>query len=153
MPNDELKKEKDTQRGGVIPYTVDDTGIKMLFMVPSDPKFGGKKFQIAKGKIDSTDASIEEGAFREAQEELGLFLPNISERHEVGRFGNIHVFVAKIKDVDQFGQHDYETGEVKWMTPEQFQSKGRNWQKPLVKAAVRTIKRKEGITNGTSRLG
>ncbi len=140
-------KEKDVTRGGVIPYYTDDDGqLRMMFMQPSDPKYGGSDFQIAKGKIDPSDTSIEEGAFREAQEELGLFLPNVSERHEVGRFGTISVFIAKIKDVNQFGEHDHETGAIQWMTPQEFQTEGRSWQRPIVKAAVRLIKRKNGNT-------
>jgi 8-oxo-dGTP pyrophosphatase MutT (NUDIX family) len=143
----ELKKEKDMSRGGVIPFYLNEDGeIKMLFMVPSDPKYGGPDWQIAKGKIDPEDASVEEGAFREAQEELGLFLPNVSERHDLGQFGKVRVFLAHIKDPNMFGDHDDETGAVRWMTPAEFQSEGRDWQKPIVKAAVRLIKRKHAAS-------
>lgn len=134
-----MTAEKDVPRGGVIPFYIDNEEIKMLFMVPSDPKFGGPDWQIAKGKIDPEDQSIEDGAFREAQEELGLFLPNISERHDLGQFGNIRVYLAHIKDPNLFGDHDEETGAVRWMTPEEFAAEGRSWQRPIVKAAVRKI--------------
>jgi len=36
-------------RAGVIPYFIENDEIKMLFMKPSKEKFGGNKFQIAKG--------------------------------------------------------------------------------------------------------
>lgn len=140
LTTEELRKEKEMSRGGVIPYYIDEGKvIRMMFMVPSDPKYGGPAWQIAKGKIDPEDASVEEGAFREAQEELGLFLPNVRERHDVGQFGKIHVFLAHIKDPNLFGDHDDETGDTRWMTPEEFQKEGRDWQRPIVKAAVRMI--------------
>jgi hypothetical protein len=44
-----------------------------------------------------------------------------------------------------FGDTTDETGAVTWWTPEQFQSKGRGWQKPIVKAAVRKIIKLEKI--------
>jgi 8-oxo-dGTP pyrophosphatase MutT (NUDIX family) len=141
----ELAKEKEMPRGGVIPYYIQDGEIRMLFMVPSDPKYGGPAWQIAKGKIDPEDASVEEGAFREAQEELGLFLPNVIERHDLGVFGKIHMFLAHIKDPNLFGAHDDETGAVRWMNPSEFQAEGRDWQRPIVKAAVRLISRKDNV--------
>jgi ADP-ribose pyrophosphatase YjhB (NUDIX family) len=143
------KDEKQMPRGGVIPYYIeDDSTIQMLFMKPSDEKYGGPKFQIAKGKLEQGETP-EEGAFREAEEELGLFKPNVTEKDDLGQFGKIRIFIARIKDRDMFGEPNFETGEVKWMTPEQFQEEGREWQRPIIKAAVRLIEKKNG--NTTSR--
>ena len=47
-----MDKEK-VNRAGVIPFYLEEGEIKMLFMKPSDPKFGGKCFQIAKGNRDN----------------------------------------------------------------------------------------------------
>lgn len=129
-------------RGGVIPYFIDGDNVEMLFMVPSDEKYGGPDWQVAKGKVDPGE-EIKDGAFREACEELGLFKPNVSEDHELGCFNNIHVWIAKIEDKEQFGQPHWETGDTKWMTAEQFEDEGRDLHKPIVKAAMRLIKRKE----------
>ena len=104
----------------------------------------GENFQIAKGKIEDGETPIE-GAFREAKEELGLFGPNIEQTDSLGRFGRINIFIAKIKDPDMFGDTTSETGAVTWWKPQEFQSQGRGWQKPIVKAAVRKINKLENI--------
>ncbi len=137
-------QEKKQDRGGVIPYYIEEGKILMMFMQPSDPKFGGKKFQIAKGKVEANETP-QEGAFREAKEELGLFGPNVESADPLGRFGTIHVFVAKIKNPDMFGDTTNETEATAWWTPEQFQAEGRGWQKPIIKAAVRKITKLENL--------
>mgnify|MGYP000562951389 CR=1 FL=1 len=130
-------------RAGVIPYYMDDGEIKMLFMKPSKEKFGGAEFQIAKGKQEDGE-SDEETAFREAGEELGLFSGNVTKRTDLGNFlGRTRVFLAKIEDPDKFGDPCDETGEDNWMTPDEIKSDGRSIHKPVVKAAVRKIKKLE----------
>jgi len=136
--------EKKQERGGVIPYYIKDGEILMMFMQPSNPKFGGPKFQIAKGKIEDGE-SPQEGAFREAKEELGLFGPNVEFPNTLGQFGNVHMYIAKIKDPKMFGDTTDETQATTWWTPEDFASKGRSWQKPIVKAAARKIARLEKL--------
>jgi 8-oxo-dGTP pyrophosphatase MutT (NUDIX family) len=140
--------EKNQERGGVVPYYIKDEEILMMFMKPSDKKYGGENFQIAKGKIEDGETPIE-GAFREAKEELGLFGPNVVDSYSLGKFGKIHIFLAKIKDPNMFGDTTFETGATTWYTPEQFQSQGRGWQKPIIKAAVRKIKKLEGLDENT----
>ena len=139
-----MATEKQKERGGVIPYYIEDGEILMMFMRPSDKKFGGDRFQIAKGKVEDNETPLE-GAFREAKEELGLFGPNVETTDPLGRFGTIHIFLAKIKDPNMFGDTTHETGAVTWWNPQEFQSQGRNWQKPIVKAAVRKIRKLENI--------
>lgn len=141
-------EEKKRERGGVIPYYIKDDEIVMMFMKPSDPQYGGKCFQIAKGKLDDGETP-EEAAFREAEEELGLFRPNVVDKASLGQFRNMHIFVAKIKDPNMFGDTTHETGAVAWWTPEEFQSEGRDWQKPIVKAAIRKIKKIENLDENT----
>ncbi len=132
------------KRGGVIPYHIEEDGtIKMMFMKPSDSKYGGADYQIAKGKIEDGE-SDEDGAFREAQEELGLFAPNTKNRVCLGTFlGRTAFFVAEVIDMskDKFGDTTKETESVKWMTPEEFQKEGRDLHKSVVKAAVREIEK------------
>lgn len=137
--------KKKTERAGVIPYYIDDGQIKMMFMKPSDPKYGGASFQIAKGKQEEGEEPLEAG-LREANEELGLFKGNVTATHNLGKFlGRTHIYVAKIKDPDMFGDTCDETEETSWMTPEEFQADGRDLHKPIVKAAVRHIKEKENL--------
>lgn len=142
---DYLMTKKKVYRAGVIPYYLDGDNINMLFMIPSDPKFGGSSPQVSKGKREEGE-SDEETAFREASEELGLFKGNIIHSHLLGNFlGRTKVYVAKIKDPTMFGDPHFETKETKWLTPEKFQELGRGLHKPIVKAAVRYIEEKEQL--------
>ena len=131
--------KKKIYRAGVIPYIIEDGEIHMLFMKPSKTKYGGNVFQIAKGKYEQGETAMEAG-MREAKEELGLFGGNVEHLDELGTFmGRTTIFVAQIKDKDMFGEPHFETAEVKWMTPQDFQSYGRDLHRPVVKAAVRKI--------------
>jgi 8-oxo-dGTP pyrophosphatase MutT (NUDIX family) len=136
---------KKINRAGVIPYIVERGVVKMMFMKPSVAKFGGDCFQIAKGKQEK-DETIQEAALREASEEIGLFEGNVVELYDLGTFmGRTTIYVAKMKDKKMFGDPNFETSEVKWMTAEQFDEVGRDLHKPIVKAAQRLIVDKEGI--------
>ena len=127
-------------RAGVIPYFIEDDEIQMLFMKPSDAKYGGDVFQLAKGKFEEGETA-EEAGLREANEELGLFKGNIVQLTELGEFmGRTTVFIAKIKDKDMFGEPHFETEETKWLTAKEFQKIGRDLHKPIIKAAIRKIK-------------
>lgn len=133
-----MGKEK-VYRAGVIPFYVKDGKISMLFMRPSNEQFGGSHWQIAKGHIEENE-SKQKAAFREANEELGLFEGNIINKHDLGNFlGRTQIYLAEIKDQDMFGDYDDETGAVQWMTIEEFKSSGRELHYPIVKAAVRWI--------------
>ena len=124
---------------------VEDDEIKMLFMKPSNPKFGGKSFQIAKGKQEDGE-SDKETAFREASEELGLFNGNVIHKHDLGNFlGRTRIYIAEIEDPDLFGEPDDETRAVKWMTPDEFTSVGRDLHRPIVKAAKRWIVKEKDL--------
>lgn len=139
-----MEKEK-IYRAGVIPYYIKDGEIQMMFMQPSDPKYGGKDFQISKGKLEENE-SDKEAAFREAGEELGLFKGNVISDHNLGNFlGRTRVYVAEIKDPKLFGDPHFETGAVKWMTPDEFDKIGRSLHRPIVKAAARWIKETEKL--------
>jgi 8-oxo-dGTP pyrophosphatase MutT (NUDIX family) len=134
-------------RAGVIPYYLEnDNTIKMMFMKPSDARYGGSDWQVAKGKIDSGENPFQ-AALREGGEELGLFEGNVDGKvHSLGVFLSvIHMFTFRIKDKKMFGDHDSETEAVAWMTPEEFQQTGRDIHKLIVKAAVRKIKKVEQI--------
>lgn len=136
---------KKVNRAGVIPYIVERGVVKMMFMKPSVAKFGGDLFQIAKGKQEK-DESIKEAALREASEEIGLFEGNIKELYDLGTFmGRTSIYVAKMKDKKMFGDPNFETSAVKWMTAEEFDEVGRDLHKPIVKAAQRLIIDKEEI--------
>ena len=138
--------KKKIYRAGLIPYVIDNNEISMMFMKPSEKKFGGDSFQISKGKVDEGETA-KEAANREAKEELGLFSPNIEgDVRHLGKFlGRTDVYVAKIKEKNMFGDYTYETGDVKWMTPDDFQKEGRDIHKPVIRAATRFIIKKENL--------
>ncbi len=139
-----MGKEK-IYRAGVIPYYIKDDEIQMLFMQPSNSAFGGEKFQVSKGKREKNE-SDKEAAFREAGEELGLFKGNVVNDHDLGNFlGRTRVYVAKIKDPKMFGDPQFETGAVKWMSPDEFDDTGRSLHRAIVKAAARWIKETEKL--------
>ena len=130
-------------RAGVLPYIIKDDDIQILFMKPSESKFGGESFQMAKGKQEEGESSLET-ALREGGEELGLFRHNIEQTYDMGvMLGRTHVFVVKIKDPTLFGDPHFETAETKWMTPDMFYKWGRRLHAPVVVAAVRRIKKEE----------
>lgn len=121
-------------RAGMICYYIDGGNrIKMLFMQPSDTTYGGNKFQLAKGRVD-TGESHRDAAIREAKEEVGLFEGNmVEEPHHVGRFlGRTDVYVVKVFDDDMFGEPADETAETRWMTIEEFMVDGRPLHRPVV---------------------
>ncbi len=133
-------------RAGMIPYVINDGKIQMMFMKPSNSEYGGGEFQLIKGKVEEEDDSFEAAAIRECKEEVGLFYGNVIKTTELGNFmGRTMVFVCKIKDKDMFGIPGEETGDVAWMTPEQFQDEGRILHKPVISAATRLIKKLEDM--------
>jgi len=132
-------------RAGVIPYYVEDGVINMLFMVPSNEAFGGSDPQLPKGRIDEGE-DAKQAALREGNEEVGLLPWNIEHLEEVGTFlGRTTVFVAKVKDKNDFGDFHFETKETTWMTPEQFDQDGRLLHQPVVRSCVRKIKQLEQL--------
>lgn len=120
-------KKTPVKRAAVIPYFINDDGtIEMMFMQPSDSLYGGSDPQISKGKVDPTDATVEDAAFREAHEELGLKEENIISRDFVGTIlGNTDLWIAQVKNKTNFDPFHYETAEVYWLTNEDFARVGR----------------------------
>lgn len=132
-------------RAGTIPYVVEDGVVKMLFMRPSDPEYGGDMMQLAKGKIEEGETA-QQAALREAKEEIGLFIGNVIKTEEVGVFmGRTTVFVTKVKNSTMFGEPSFETSAVQWMTLDEFMTEGRELHRPVIQAAYRTIQRLEGL--------
>jgi len=121
-------------RAGLIPFMKGEDGVlRYLMMVSSDPKFGGPRPMISKGKIEEGETPLE-CAFREAEEELGLKRRNT--RGDViklfeGRIElysgayMLHVYGIEIQDKYDFDKWCEETEYTTWMTLESFKQKGR----------------------------
>jgi len=90
------------------------------------------RYQLAKGRIENGENS-EQAAIREGGEETGLKEDNIIQILHVGTFlGRTEVYIAKIKDKNDFAPHDYETESTKWFTIDEFRKDGRSLHLDLV---------------------
>ena len=140
---------KNPSKAGFIPYYIDlDGEIKMLFMTPSDPFYGGPDPQIAKGGIDSNDSALST-ALREAAEELGLKESNIeldtlhligSDHPEPSREYSLTTYAAMVNDPTDFLTPHYETGSTHWLTLAEFEKVGRQCHRAIVRKLVRLIR-------------
>jgi 8-oxo-dGTP pyrophosphatase MutT (NUDIX family) len=130
---DELQYHKPA-RAGLIPYTFNAEGVPVyLMMISSDPKFGGPRPMISKGKIEIGEDELN-CAIREAEEELGLVKRNmksepvqLAAEQVVLRSGTyfLTVFYVEIFDRLDFDKWCDETEYTLWMTCEQFKEEGR----------------------------
>jgi len=143
------------EKAGIIPYRHDGNELRMMFMISSDPKYGGPLPQISKGHVELTDESSMDAAIREGQEELGLKLENTRyERHSVFNImkGTIKgekestfaLYAVEVNDEFNFDQPHFETSATVWMTASQFMANGREEHKELVKMAFAKIARQLG---------
>lgn len=135
------------RRAGLIPYIIEDDIVKMLFFIPSDPAYGGYKFQIAKGRVDSGE-EVETAAIREASEELGLKKENIKSVFLVSKEVlsgmdnynyDFYLYVAEVNNKEDFNPFCDETGEIGWLTMEEYEKKGRKTQLEIVKKCYNKI--------------
>lgn len=132
--SDEIGYEK-RARAGLIPYMKGEDGsLRYLMMVSSDPKFGGPRPMISKGKIEAGEGVLD-AAVREAEEELGLkrrnirigSLVDVADERVVLHSGSydLTLFACEIIDKYDFDKWCDETEFTTWMTLECFRSKGR----------------------------
>jgi len=107
------KKEK----SGGIPYIVNDDGsYEYLFMIPSNPKFGGIYPQIAKGIIDKDETS-KEACLREVKEELGVVSCETIFHLFNTKFkrSKLHLYGVKLTNKNELIKPHYETEKVIWL--------------------------------------
>jgi 8-oxo-dGTP pyrophosphatase MutT (NUDIX family) len=120
-------------RAGLVPVLITTDGIKMLFMKPSNSLYGGPFFQIAKGRVEDNE-DFKAAAIREGGEELGIRSEDIAKLHYMGKFlGRTHIYACELKSNFKLVDFCWETGDVKWMTLEQFETEGRELHKKIVK--------------------
>lgn len=141
---------KSSGKAGFIPYIIDGDQILFMFMVSSDPAFGGPDPSIAKGGIDPGETAKEAG-IREAQEELGLVVDNLKQDTvALGWQGKLtglketysfSVYAGEVKNKKKFVKPHYETGAVHWMTEDEFNRKGRQSQRHIVAAVASTVRK------------
>lgn len=135
-------------RAGLIPYLKGEDGVlRYLMMVSSDPKFGGPRPMISKGKIEGTESTLE-CAIREAEEELGFKQRNKRGEYCVVFQGRVELFSGaydltvygvEIQDRYDFDKWCDETEFTTWMTLESFMTKGRRDHIKFLEELERTV--------------
>lgn len=136
-------------RAGLIPYIRGEDGIPLyLMMVSSDPKFGGPRPMISKGKIEDGETPLE-GAVREAEEELGFHMRNARGTLKLVFEGRVElysgayhltVFGCEIQDRYDFGKWCEETSYILWLTLAEFRQVGRKDHVKFVEELERMIR-------------
>ena len=114
----------------ILPFVIEEGKIIYLMHVPDD----GTNPKIVTSDIAG---SLTESAIKVGVDNIGLFEPNISQKLELGVFGNKQVLLVKIEEQDMFG----ESSEVRWIPSDEFLNEGDITDKPIIKAANRMISR------------
>lgn len=136
------------KKSGMIPYVIEDGEPLFLFMIPSNPAYGGSKPSISKGHVDGGE-STEQAAIREAEEELGLKRSNIipdsiqlvwhSTLTGDTESYDFFVYVCRVTSKADFNEPHYETGSTHWLTAKEFENKGRRTHVTIVNSAYKHI--------------
>lgn len=131
-------------RAGIVPFLADG---RALFMVSSNPAFGGSDPAIAKGRVDSGE-SVKRAAIREGGEELGLRSANMIAEPFIGWTGTIsglkstypmEVYLVQVANENNFSDPDLETEYTVWMTRSQFKQYGRKSHHSIADALFEQI--------------
>lgn len=108
------------EKSGVIPYYFKGDQLYVKLMKPSDPAYGGKEWQLAKGRLEP-DLDPKDNALKEGHEEVGLKPENIKHLFKLLYQQDMHVYAAEVIDPNNFDEPHYETGAVIWLQlPEEF---------------------------------
>lgn len=148
ITDDESGYEK-RARAGLIPFRYEGDEVQYLLMVSSDPKFGGPRPMISKGKIEKGENALE-AAIREAEEELGFkrrnirgeIIPLFDGRQELysGAY-HLSVYGVEIQDKYDFDKWCEETEYTVWFSLEAFKVEGRRDHIKFLEALEEKVKK------------
>lgn len=138
-------------KAGIVPYVIQNGIIKMLFIISSDPSYGGTQPCIAKGGADPGETP-QQTAVREGEEEIGFpaaiyaqIYPSAKERIAgMTSSYDFYVFAGQLKAVPNKIPFGPEVGSVHWLSMEEYQKVGRKNQLNLVQQTYNAIKAKHG---------
>lgn len=142
-----LQEDVSIKKAGIIPFITTENGIEMMFMVSSDPAYGGADPMIAKGHIDQGE-DVLQAAVREGEEELGLRQSNMKSAPFVVKDETIRgmtstylmrIYAVEVKSKTDFDTPHYETERVEWMTLDEYRQSGRRSQLGFVEALIAKI--------------
>lgn len=132
-------------KAGFLPYIMVDGVPQFMFMIPSDPEYGGDKPTVAKGGIDEGESPKQAG-IREAEEELGLKKSNVNpstirlawagEIKGMSSSYFMSIFMGEVKDKSDFNKPHFETKETVWLSLDDFKKHGRQSQVEIVEKAA-----------------
>lgn len=127
---------KRVYRAGMIPFFRKENGdIVMNFMVPTDTEYSGDKPQFCKGRVEDGE-NHEDAAVREAHEELGLKESNVKWFYYMGQYlGYTHMYICEVENMEDFDDPHYETDYTVWLTLPEFEEKGRELHRPVIREA------------------
>jgi 8-oxo-dGTP pyrophosphatase MutT (NUDIX family) len=129
---DEPNYEK-RPRAGLIPWIKEDGVYRYLMMIASDPRFGGPRPMISKGKIEDNE-DAEGCALREAIEELGLREDNLAgplrlltEERVALYSGAYQLTLYSVPIIERWNFNPWcdETEYTQWFTLDEFREQGR----------------------------
>jgi len=133
-------------RAGLIPCVLKNNHWYIALMKPSNPKYGGTDWQLAKGVVEEND-DFKTTAVKECQQELGITI-NINNIKLLwyNKQTLTQWFFVELKSLLPMkpGPNEdgiIETGETIWMEINQAEEEIRDWQKPIIKM----LKRRLGI--------
>lgn len=144
--SEDMNKPK---RAGIIPIFIDAENEFVLAycMIPSDANYGGTSPQMAKGKTGNM--SVEDTAWKEAHEELGLLQRNTKGGlQKLGLYpysglkdsDEIAVFYVLVDDPDLWDEPHYETGWSGWINLTTDLEKIRSNQRRIFSDLLRKVK-------------
>ena len=133
------------ERAALIPIFIENGKGDIALMKPSDPKYGGSSFQVAKGIIEDGE-DPKEAAIREGQQELGITnihkgdLKLLWNDKKQGMYYYIVVVKNKILQKPKPNENGIiETESTVWWDLDKASKEMRDWQRKLIPMIKRSL--------------
>lgn len=142
-------------RSGLVPFIKDTDGqYRYLLMISSNPRYGGPRPMVSKGKIEEHETAFE-AAVREAEEELGFKQSNAAgksfmiadQEHVHLRSTNykLTMYAVPVLSKYNFGPWCDETKCTVWLTLREFKDRGRHDHYTFLQRIEERVKHEEAF--------